>query len=218
MNTVRLASDRASTGCWRRSCPFSRFPDRCEPLQENKVNNDDALRTWSVFNGPPRYTCPPTIATGLASPHQNDSWQSRKAAVCSHHLKVHLHTLPVPTKSVGPKLPLPGQREWAPETRDQHARGLFFFCSSSKPLLKCIFKLFFHFFFQSHQRQTFHLIFFPPEAKRVLIHGAGPQKSPVTARLVVGLFLGVKLTPKHSGLSLTAPFFSRPVMTLYQLP
>lgn len=138
VNTVRLASDRASTGCWHRLCPFSRSPDWCEPLQENKINNndDDVPRTWSAFNCPPRYTWPPATATGLASPHQNVSWQNRKAAVCSRRLKVLLHTLPVPTESVSPKPSLPGQREWATETRDQHARGLFFFFfSASRHLL-----------------------------------------------------------------------------------
>lgn len=105
-NAVRLASDRASTGCWRWPCPFSRSPDWCEPLQENKINNnndDDVPCTWSAFNCPPRYTCPPTTASGLASPHQNVSWQNRKAAVCSRHLKVHLHTRPVPTKFCQPE-------------------------------------------------------------------------------------------------------------------
>lgn len=32
-------------------------------------------------------------AARLTSPHQNVRWQNRKAAVCSCHLKVHLHTL-----------------------------------------------------------------------------------------------------------------------------
>lgn len=56
---------------------------------------------------------PPTLcllrAAGLTSPHQNVRWQNRKAAVCSRHLKVHLHTLPTksnqptahPVKAVG---------------------------------------------------------------------------------------------------------------------
>lgn len=173
VNTVRLASDRASTGCWQRPCPFSHSPDQYEPLQEDKIHNnhntdqDDVPRTWSAFNCPPRYTCPAATATGLASPHQSVSWQNRKAAVCSRHLKVHLHTFPVPTRSVSPKPSPPGQREWATDTRGHVVCFFFFFSILSHVTIHCFFKLcfFFYLFFPNLTRHK-HFTSSPPPTTR----------------------------------------------------
>lgn len=129
VNRVRLASDCTSTRCWWGPSPFCCFLDRCEPLQENKINNgnDDIPCTQSGLKCPLHCPSPSHNSTGLTSPPENVSWQNRKAAVCSRHLKVHLHTLPVPAKSVSPTPSLPGQRERSTETRDQRARRLLLF-------------------------------------------------------------------------------------------
>lgn len=117
VNRVRLDSDRASTDCWQWPCPVC-----CSKIGVNPWKSSVHPSTLPL-QLPPHYTPPPTptLATGLTSPHQNVRRQNRKAAVCSHHLKVHLHTLPA--KSFSPPLSLPRQREWATETRDQHAHG-----------------------------------------------------------------------------------------------
>lgn len=104
VNRVRLASDRASTDCWQRPCPVSCSQSAVNPRKRAVHTPEHA----------PAATVAPPPAAGLTSPHQNVRWQNRKAAVCSHHLKVHLHTLPA--KSVSPPLSLPRQWEWATET------------------------------------------------------------------------------------------------------
>lgn len=50
-------------------------------------------KAHSCCDRPPSSTPSPNPRAGLTSPHQNVRWQNRKAAVCSRHLKVHLHTL-----------------------------------------------------------------------------------------------------------------------------
>lgn len=71
-------------------------------------------KAHSCCDRPPSSTPSPNPRAGLTSPHQNVRWQNRKAAVCSRHLKVHLHTLPA--QSVSPLLSLPRQWKWATET------------------------------------------------------------------------------------------------------
>lgn len=108
--------------------PSLLFQDWCEPLKKfHTLEHEPAIHGPRITPRPPSppphtHTPTPTLATGLTSPHQNVRWQNRKAAVCSHHLKVHLCTLPA--KSISPPLSLPGQREGATETRDQHAHRL----------------------------------------------------------------------------------------------
>lgn len=102
VNRVRLASDRASTGCWQRPCPVSCCKSGVNPRKRSKHPSMLPLQLFP----------PHTPAAELTSPHQNIRWQNRKAAVCSRHLKVHLHTLPA--KSVSPPRSLP--RRWATET------------------------------------------------------------------------------------------------------
>lgn len=96
-NRVRLASDRASTDCWQRPCPVSSCKCWCEPQKMLRTPEHSP----SVAAPPPPlplHLSPSSSSlhpqVGLTSPHQNVRWQNRKAAVCSRHLKVHLHTLP----------------------------------------------------------------------------------------------------------------------------
>lgn len=111
INRVRLASDRASTDCWQWPCPVS-----C------RENGEDPRKYSEHPNILPQQLSPPPQAARLTSPHQNVRWQNRKAAVCSRHLKVHLHTLfqqspsaPIPAKAVGV-----GYRD---QCLDQHTCG-----------------------------------------------------------------------------------------------
>lgn len=139
-------------------------PTSCKKTRSNNVMTMTLSAPGARSTALLRHT--PVLAPqqrGSHLPIETSSWQNRKAAVCSRHLKVHLHTLPVPTKSISPKPSLPGQRQWARDTRDQHACGLILFFFFQTLMINCILKLFFHFFFfQSDQTQTFHLIFFSP--------------------------------------------------------
>lgn len=137
VNRVRLASDRASTDCRQRPCPVCCFQDWCEPLKTFRTPEHAPAATAPPLHSPH----PPTPTTGLTSPHQNVRWQNRKAAACSHHLKVHLHTLSA--KSFSPLLSLPRQREWATETRDQHACGFQLLLFSDSVCLVAFLNFFF---------------------------------------------------------------------------
>lgn len=137
---VRLASDRASTDCWRRPCAVC---SRKIGLNLRKTPPN----TWAPCAVPGR------PVAGLTSPHQNVRWQNRKAAVCSRHLKVHLHT--PPASSVSPLLSLPRQRRWATETWawvSTHVGFNNFFCR----MFGCIYFLFFLLFFLFFPFFKFH--------------------------------------------------------------
>lgn len=114
---------------------------------------------------------PPTRAAGLTSPHQNVRWQNRKAAVCSRHLKVHLHTLfqQSPSAPISAKAVEVGYRD---QCLDQHACGfqLLLF-----PDCVCL-VAFLNFKKKSHKTRHFTSAF--RKAKGVLNHGAGHKGGP----------------------------------------
>lgn len=124
------------------------------PLAKEWCEPQKTLRTPEHA---PAATRPPRA--GLTSPHQNVRWQNRKAAVCSCHLKVHLHTLPArlrqPTATSAKAVEV-GYRDLC---LDQHTCGFQLLHFFQTVYVWLHFFNFLNFFFISLDT-TFHLSFY----------------------------------------------------------